>query len=204
MRVLIADDHPLYREAVISHVRQLEPDADVAEAATLTELHQAIQAHGPPDLILLGFCIPGMSSAALKKLIHELPNVPVAIISGPMSNAEAHAAVHAGVRGYIPSTTSPEYFNRAVQLLLAGGASAPADVFVDTTRPRVGGWQDALSMREIDVLKGIVRGLSNKEIARELGMAEVTVKLHLRNVYQKMKVRSRVEAAVMASRAGIT
>lgn len=204
MRVLIADDHPLHREAVASHVRQLEPHADVTEATTLAELHQAIQISGPPDLILLGFRIPGMSPAALKKLIRGLPNVPVAIISGPMTNAEAHAAVHAGVRGYIPSTTSPEYFNRAIRLLLAGGASAPADVFVDTTRPQTGGWQGELSARETDVLKGIVRGLSNKKIARELGTAEVTVKLHLRNIYRKMNVRSRVEAAVMASRANVT
>lgn len=203
MRVLIADDHPLYREAAALQVRRLYRDADVTEVASLAELRHAAQPPGLFDLILIDFYMPGMSPAALQDFVQDHPGVPLAMVSGSADNAEVRAAIRAGVRGYIPKTSSSDYFGLALQLLLSGGTSIPVEVLLDDMRAPASRWQDSLSARERDVLKGIVQGLPNKEIARELGLAEVTVKLHLRNIYRKMDVRSRAEAAVKAFRAGV-
>ena len=124
--------------------------------------------------------------------------------SGTAASAEIRAALQAGVRGFIPKTSTPEYFAHALQMLLAGGSSVPAEIFLErpaailTTQP----WLAKMTERERDVLKGVILGRSNKEIAREMGLAEVTIKLHLRNIFRRMSVKSRAEAAVKAVKAG--
>ena len=206
MRVLIADDHPLYREAAALQVRRLYPHADVGEVSSLPELRQtASQSDASYDLILLDYHMPGMSPKALADLVGELTATPLAVISGTAANAEIRAAVHAGVRGFIPKTSSPEHFAHALQILLAGGSSVPAEIFLDqpandVTEP----WLAQMSERERDVLRGVSQGQSNKEIGRQMGLAEVTVKLHLRNIFRKMDVKSRSEAAVKAVKAGFS
>jgi two-component system nitrate/nitrite response regulator NarL len=129
--------------------------------------------------------------------------VPLAVISGTARNEEVLAAVQAGVRGYIPKTSSAEYFAHALQMLLAGGSSIPTEVLMAQAPQSSAPWLVQMSAREQDVLKGVVQGQSNKEIGRVLGLAEVTIKLHLRNVFRKMDVKSRSEAAVKAVRAGL-
>jgi DNA-binding NarL/FixJ family response regulator len=205
MKVLIADDHPLYREAAALQLRRLYPDASVAEVSSLPELRQAAASSvGPYDLILLDYHMPGMSSEALVHLVEEFPAIPMAVISGTAASAEIRAALQAGVRGFIPKTSTPEYFAHALQMLLAGGSSVPAEIFLErptailTTQP----WLAKMTERERDVLKGVILGRSNKEIAREMGLAEVTIKLHLRNIFRRMSVKSRAEAAVKAVKAG--
>ena len=204
MRVLIADDHPLYREAAALQVRRLYPYADVGEVSSLPELRQtASQSDASYDLVLLDYHMPGMSPEALAALVGELSATPLAVISGTAANAEIRAAVHAGVRGFIPKTSSPDHFAHALQILLAGGSSIPAEIFLDqpandVTEP----WLAQMSERERDVLRGVSQGQSNKEIGRQMGLAEVTIKLHLRNIFRKMDVRSRSEAAVKAVKAG--
>ncbi len=206
MRVLIADDHPLYREAAALQIRRLYPDALVREVSSLPELRQTTSsAGGAYDLILLDYHMPGMSLEALVQLVRELTAIPLAVISGTSANADIRAAVHAGLRGFIPKTSSPEHFALALQLLLAGGSSVPAEILRD--RPSTNGmavrpWLEKMTEREREVLKGVIQGHSNKEIARRMEVAEVTVKLHLRNVFRKMGVKSRAEAAVMAVKAG--
>ena len=207
MRVLIADDHPLYREAAALQVRRLYPDALVGEVSSLPELRRTTSGNeGSYDLILLDYHMPGMSLDALTQLVGELTATPLALISGTAANAEIRAAVLAGIRGFIPKTSSPEHFAHALQILLAGGSSVPAEVFLD--KPAANGvtepWRAQMSEREQDVLRGVVQGSSNKEIARRMQLAEVTIKLHLRNVFRKMGVKSRAEAAVKAVKAGFS
>ena len=132
MRVLIADDHPLYREAAALQVRRLYPDALVGEVSSLLELRQTLSGNeGSYDLILLDYHMPGMSLEALAQLAGEFTTTPLALISGTAVNAEIRAAVRAGIRGFIPKTSSPEHFAHALQILLAGGSSVPAEIFLD-------------------------------------------------------------------------
>jgi two-component system, NarL family, nitrate/nitrite response regulator NarL len=200
VKILIADDHPLYREAVSLQVRRLYPDAGIDEVASLQELHAlAAGSPAPYQLMLVDFHMPGMSIEALAALIAGFPKVPLAVISGMARAADIRAAVQVGARAYIPKTSTPEHFAQVLQMLLAGGTSIPADVFLEQGGDS--GWE--LSTREREVLKGVALGQSNKEIGRELGLAEVTIKLHLRNLFRKMGARSRAEAAVMAVKAGL-
>ena len=202
MRVLIADDHPLYREAVVTQVRRLYGAAQVDEAASLEALREmAENAATPYDLILADYYMPGMSPEALARLIGDFAAIPLAVISGSASRADVRAAVQAGARAYIPKTSSPEFFAHALQMVLAGGTSIPAELLAEEPAPDDGLGQ--LSPRERDVLKGLAQGLSNKEIGRALGLAEVTIKLHLRNIFRKLDVKNRAEAAVRAVKAGL-
>ena len=215
MRVLIADDHPLYREALRAQIERLFPDTTVDEVASFDEVMRCGRA---PDalygLFLVDFHMPGMSPTGLRDLGQTFPDVPIAVISGTANAADVRTVVQAGVRGFIPKTASGTHLMHALQLLLAGGTSVPADFLLaggsdaGVPSPFVSAadapaWLGVLTSRESDVLKRVARGLSNKEIGRELGLAEITIKLHMRNVFRKIGARSRSEAAVMATKANL-
>jgi DNA-binding NarL/FixJ family response regulator len=219
MKILVADDHPLYREAVRVQLERLFDSVSVFEVPSLEEAAAAAASGDAPfDLFLIDFHMPGMSLAALSQLAQAHPSVPIAVISGTADAGDVRAAIQAGARGFIPKTASGAHLAHGVELLLAGGTSVPADMMLAAADPKIGDtdkdgaaadvavrpdWLLGLTDRELDVLKRITRGLSNKEVARELGLAEVTVKLHLRSIFRKMGARSRSDAAVIATKAGV-
>jgi two-component system nitrate/nitrite response regulator NarL len=204
MRFVVADDHPLYREAAVQQIQRLFSQAKIDQVSSLDGLRALAEQPGSTfDLFLIDFHMPGMSVDALGRLVKNFPHIPVAVISGTAHRAEIRALLMAGARGFVSKTATADHLAHTLQLLLAGGTSVPADILVD--RAGVGtlsGWQDILTARERDVLRGVARGLSNKEIGRELSLAEVTIKLHLRGVFRKMGARGRADAAVMATKAG--
>jgi DNA-binding NarL/FixJ family response regulator len=112
--------------------------------------------------------------------------------------------LQAGARGFLPKTATPEQFNHTIHMILAGGTSVPAEMMLPAANAPDGApaWLASLTPRENDVLRAAARGLSNKEIARELDLAEVTIKLHLSAIFRKMGVRSRTEAAMLAAKTG--
>ena len=205
MRILIADDHPLYREALRARLEKLFPEAMLIETGSIAEIDAKRERFY--DLFLLDFHMPGMSPTALKKLVTDFPAVPIAIVSGTTNAEDVRASIAAGARGFIPKTATGPHLANALQILLAGGTSVPADILLGANAQALGevhnpvGPLAHLTTRERDVLKKLVRGLSNKEIGNELGLAEVTVKLHLRAIFRKIGARSRAEAAVMATKA---
>jgi DNA-binding NarL/FixJ family response regulator len=182
---------------------RLLPDAIIEEASSLGEaLIKARTAH--PNLFVFDFFMPGMSAAAIAGVVAAFPDVPVLVVSGGANAADVQAIIHAGARGFLPKTATREQFTHTIHLLLAGGTSFPAEVLLQGSVPEEEPpWMTALTPRETDVLRATARGLSNKEIARELDLAEVTVKLHLSAIFRKMGVRSRTEAAMLATRTGI-
>ena len=215
MRILVADDHPLYREAVRAQIERLFDQVSVQEVSSLEEALALADAPGAQfDLFLVDFHMPGMSPEALSRLARTHPRVPIAVISGTADAGDVRATLQAGARGFIPKTATSQHLAHAIELLLAGGSSVPADVMLaldgqgkaagrDDSPPRPA-WLAALTARELEVLKCVARGLANKEIARELGLAEVTVKLHLRSIFRKIGARSRSEAAVIATKADVS
>jgi len=204
MRFAIADDHPFYREALVARIRTLHPKAEFEQASSVQELRTALdRPHPPPDLVLMDLSMPGMSIEALAQLIADFPALPFVVVSGTARNDDIRAVAKAGARGFIPKTADPDAFAHTLQLLLAGGTSIPAGIFQTEDDHGARGWTGTLSARERDILGGIVLGQSNKEIARRLGLAEVTIKLHLSNLFRKMNVRSRSEAAVKAVKSGL-
>jgi DNA-binding NarL/FixJ family response regulator len=204
MRVLIADDHPLYREAVARQIMRLLPDATVEEAASMEEALAKADAVRP-GLFVFDYYMPGMSANAIMQATEKFPEVPILVLSGGASATEVQAILKAGARGFLPKTATPEQFTHTIHLLLAGGTSVPPEMLLSGARVPEGApaWLAALTPRETDVLRATARGLSNKEIARELELAEVTIKLHLSAIFRKMGVRSRTEAAMMAAKTGV-
>jgi DNA-binding NarL/FixJ family response regulator len=211
MKILIADDHPLYREALRTQVERLFPEAAIVEFPSFEEVMRlGAPEDGAYRLFLLDFHMPGMTTESLKALVETFPEVPVAVVSGTANRADVRAVIQAGARGFIPKTANAAYLSHALQLLLAGGTSVPADMLMgeEPAPPQAAPssqaqWMSALSARELDVLRRVARGLSNKEIGRELDLAEVTVKLHLRSIFRKIGARTRSEAAVIATKANV-
>lgn len=207
MKILVADDHPLYRDAVITQIRRLYPQAELDQVGSLDDLFAAVQRAGSPyDLFLVDFHMPGMMEPGIAKLTSAFPQTPVAIISGTADSQDVRASVRAGARGFIHKTASAELFAHTVQIVIAGGTSVPAGML--SIVPAGGQdsgpeWLGQLSPREREVLTALARGLPNKQIGRELNLAEVTIKLHLRSIFRKMGARTRSEAAVLATKAGI-
>jgi two-component system nitrate/nitrite response regulator NarL len=202
MRFLVADDHPLYREAVARQIKRSHSDAVIEEASSLHEA-VALARATPPKLFIFDYYMPGMSAKAIGDTVAEFPEVPLLILSGWASAASVQIMIQAGARGFLLKTATSEQFMHAIQMLLAGGTSVPADLLVGAPPSKETPWLALLTPREIEVLRATTRGLSNKEIARELELAEVTVKLHLSSIFRKIGVRSRTEAAMMATRAGL-
>jgi len=207
MKFLIADDHPLYREAAATRVARIFAGSEVVEVSTMDELCTAARQAVPAfDLFLVDFHMPGMSAASVEGLVQEFPLTPVAIISGSAQPSEIRSAIGAGARGYIAKTSTGEQLAHAINLILSGVTSIPAEILFESHNETVPAMPDTLAQltqREREVLSGVARGLSNKEIGRELHLAEVTVKLHLRSLFRKTGARSRADAAVMAVKAGV-
>ena len=215
MKILVADDHPLYREAVRAQIERWFERAVVQEVESLDDVFARVSAPGSSFVLLLvDFHMPGMSLPALARLVETFPKVPVAVISGTANTTEIKGIIEAGARGFIPKVATGKHLAHTLEILLAGGTSVPADALVSGTDEDRNGtpaetaagtvpWLSAMTMRELQVLKAVARGLSNKEIGRELDLAEVTVKLHLRGVFRKIGARSRADAAVIATKAGI-
>jgi len=202
MRVLVADDHPLYREAVARQIMRLLPEATVEEAASMDAALASAQA-ARPSLFVFDYYMPGMSAQAIGQLSESFADVPILVLSGGASPQEVQAVMQAGARGFLPKTATPEQFNHTIHMILAGGTSVPAEMLMPAGMAEgAPAWLTTLTPRESDVLRAVARGLSNKEIARELDLAEVTIKLHLSAIFRKMGVRSRTEAAMQASKGG--
>jgi two-component system nitrate/nitrite response regulator NarL len=211
MRVIVADDHPLYREAVRLRLERSFPSCEIWEAGSLDELLGLGAAiAGRLDLILLDLHMPGMAGAdPVGRVIDAFAGAPVALVSGLASAADVTAAVRAGARGFLPKTLAPEHFTAALSMICSGGSYVPADVL----QPPPGASEDAasagrdildrLAPREQQVLVRLATGAPNKEIGRDLGLAEITVKLHVRQILKKIGARNRSEAASIAAKAGL-
>jgi DNA-binding NarL/FixJ family response regulator len=210
MKVLVADDHPLYREAVTTQIQRLYPEAGVDQVGTYDDLVALARGgSGRYDLFLVDFHMPGMMEQGIASLATGFPDTPITVISGTANTEDVRASIRAGAKGFVSKTATADHLAHTIQLVLSGGTSVPADMLSAPAVPYKAqstpgpDWLGRLSPREREVLSAVARGISNKQIGRELNLAEVTVKLHLRAVFRKTGVKTRSEAAVLASKAGL-
>jgi DNA-binding NarL/FixJ family response regulator len=201
LRVLVADDHRLMLAAVRRALGSEAGFEIVAEVSVgsqvLPKVHEV-----SPDVVLLDVRMPELDGiACLERLGAQAPQVAVVMLSSYGDDAQVEAARRAGARGYIVKTVEPVDLAGAIRTAVASptftvwGAPEPAPT-ASTAEP-------VLSEREAAVLEAVTQGLSNREIARRLWISEQTVKFHLRNVYRKLDISSRTEAARYAYRHGL-
>ena len=214
MKALVIDDHPLVQEAVSNVLRRLEPHAVIDWAATC-ERGLELAGLGPePDLVLLDLNLPGISGIPAVKLWRSrYPAVAVVVLSAANDQQTVLAAMGAGAAGFIPKSSSNEVMLNALRLVLAGGRYLPPELLSQAGSSGAASRRSrqattsveslGLSERQIEVLKLIAKGAPNKAICRELGLAERTVKAHVTAVFRALKVTSRTQAAIAASKLGL-
>jgi len=200
MHILIVDDHPLFREGMKTLLTALEPAVRFSDAGSVAEA-VALPAADPPDLILLDMNLPGTSRLdALHQVKAAHESASVVVVSGDEDPQLIRSAVDAGAAGYIPKTTNTSLTVQALRLVLANGIYLPRAALT-ATGPAAASAESSkaagapeFSGRQLAVLKCLLQGKANKVIARELNIAEGTVKAHLWSIYQALGVNSRAQA----------
>jgi len=208
MRVLIADDHVLVRDALKSHIERVEPGAEVLTAGSATEAADLLDQGVDVDMVVLDLLMPGMNGLeGLDEIKRRRPGMPVAIMSGNARTQDISAAVSRGASGFIPKTLNGGALVGAIRLMLGGETFLPAATAAHAIP--AGGEKagfvagPSLTRRERQILEFLLKGSSNKEIARALELEEVTIKMHVRGVFRKLGARNRTQAAMRAVELGL-
>ena len=202
LRLVVADDHPLYREGVVRVLEDAGGLTILAEAEDADGAVAAVQAHAP-DLVLLDISMPGGGIEALRR-IRALPAPPrVAMLTVSEEDDDILRALKAGAQGYVLKGIRARDLVRVVRDLAAGRSyvspSLAARVLeaMQSEHDRAGA-MDTLTPRETEILRAVSSGASNREVAEQLGLQEKTVKHHMTAILQKLEVRNRTEAALKA------
>jgi DNA-binding NarL/FixJ family response regulator len=197
--LLVADDHPLFRAAVLHALRAALPGARMVEASSAGTLAQALAAHAEVDLVLLDLMMPGAHGfSVLLHLRGERPEVPVLLISSNEHPRVVRRAQQFGAAGFIPKSAPAEAIGEAVAAVLEGEAWFPAlTAERSEADAQLAGRLAQLTPQQFRVLLCLADGLLNKQIAHELGLAENTVKVHVTAILKKLECHSRTQAAVL-------
>ncbi len=203
MRVLIADDHELLRDTLVLYLNS-ESEIETVAVGTLDDAHARISTDDPYDLVLLDYNMPGMDGLrGLTRTLEMEGGQRVALVSGEAKRDIAEQALEAGAAGFVPKTLSAKSMINAVRFMAMGEQYAPLDFMTAPDDSASNPLADKLSSRELDVLKGLTEGKSNKEIARDLDVTEPTVKLHMKTLFRKVDATNRTQAALIAREAGL-
>ncbi len=202
--ILIADDHPLFREAICNVIRSGFPDCIITETADLESTLRLATEQDNLDLILLDLNMPGMSGLnGLMSLRNEAPTIPVVIVSAEQDKHIVLQAITYGAVGFITKSTPREQMTAAIAQVLAGHVYLPAEIIrseqSNTRRtPREATISpellQALTRKQLQVLERMAKGEANKQIAYNLDIAETTVKAHVSAILRKLNVHNRVQA----------
>ena len=199
MKILICDDHALFRDGLRLVLERLEPGAVLMESSDSQGALEVVAANDDFDLVLLDLNLPGMDGlTALRRLRRDHPAVPVVIVSASEDPREVRAALDSGASGFIPKSSNSNVLLSALRLVLDGGVYVPPvalDMKPDEDAQRRDRSGD-LTPRQLEVLSLMARGLTNREICGVLGIAEGTVKTHIAAIFEALEVTNRTEAAV--------
>ncbi len=202
VRVLVADDHPVVRSGLVGMLT-VEPDVEVvgeaADGAAAVEAARALR----PDLVLMDLRMPVLDgAAATARIVAELPGVRVLVLTTYETDADILRAVEAGATGYLLKDTPRDQLVAGVRGA-ARGESALSPSVASRLVQQMRGEAERLTPRELEVLAGVARGLSNAAIGRELYITEATVKTHLLRSFAKLGVDDRTRAVTVAMQRGL-
>ena len=208
-RIVVADDHPLFRGALRQALASLLPGAHVIEATGLDDLTATLAREHEVDLVLLDLTMPGVQGfSGLIYLRAQHPDVPVVIVSANEDPVVIRRAIEFGAAGFIPKSLDTDRIGEAIRTVLAGDTWAPPDIELSASEDK----ETAETMRrlatltpqQVRVLMMLSEGLLNKQIAYELSVSEATVKAHVSAILQKLGVESRTQAVIASSKIGAT
>ena len=203
MKILIADDHDLLRDTLVMFLKG-EGNIETVTASDFNGALALIDAEGPFDLIMLDYNMPGMQGLkGLRTALQHNGGQKVALMSGIATKSIAEEALMYGAAGFVPKTLSARSLINAVQFMSMGEQYAPLDFMTQEEEAAPNPLAEKLSRRELQVLEGLSKGKSNKEIARDLDLQEPTIKLHVKTLYRKIGAANRTQAALIAKEEGL-
>jgi len=214
-RFLVVDDHTLVRHGLVLILKTRYPAAALFEAGSLAEALRQVRSVSNLTAVFYDLHMSdtiGLPSVGV--MLEALDGVPLVVISGSLDADVINGCIRAGARGFLPKGCGPEVLDHALPVVLGGGIYAPLPPG-GTTAPQsapqapppsqaAAAAMEGLTPRQCEVLRLLLQGQSNKQIARSLGVLEGTVKVHLRTVMLRLGVRNRTQLALMAVRAGLT
>lgn len=215
MKILLADDHPLFREGVKPLLRHLESDIEVFEAVDFPSAFDTMRRLGDVDLALMDLNMPGMDGLdGVSRFRALYPLVPLVMLTASEEEGPIRQLLAAGVLGYITKSTSRDGILAALRQVMAGGIYTPPGMLEaeqekenlpahSSTYLAITRHHPSLSHRHLDVLRHLVKGLSNRQIGEALDVTEGTVKLHVTAILRILKVANRTEAVLVAQKMGL-
>lgn len=210
MKLLIVDDHGLVREGLKAILGQSDLQAQCLEAWDESSIWHQITQHADIDLVLLDIQLPGLSGMELlKHIVKERPQLPIIMLSADHDSDTVSQALQLGASGFMPKSSLNQVLISAIRLVVAGGVYIPPEALLKsnpkpvTAKPAVSLDALGLTNRQLDVLRLLLKGMSNKLISRQIDLAEATVKIHIRGILRALNVTTRTEALVKLTEMGV-
>ncbi|MCU0832102.1 MAG: response regulator transcription factor [Rhizobiaceae bacterium] len=205
LKVIMADDHPLFRGAMRAALTGLDPNAEIIECGDFDAARKALNDHPDADIVLLDLSMPGVSGLSGLVTVRAVsPNIPVAIVSATEDAATIRRALNLGASGYVSKSSTMEQIRKSISAILDGEISVPAHINLDADDdPEIRDLINrlkSLTRQQTRVLGMLSQGLLNKQIAYELDVSEATVKAHVSAILQKLGVESRTRAVIRLSK----
>lgn len=211
MKILLADDHALFRDGMRYVLQQLSASLEILEADNFMDALRIAKQNPDLDMVLLDLCMPGSDGPKSVGYFHQrYPNTPVVVVSGDDASSNMEKVMNYGAMGFVCKSSSAQTMLGALNLVLTGGVYVPPEILhhhtmenasVDKRSSHTNSY--GLTPRQMEVLQHLCAGMSNKEIASHIHLAEGTVKIHVAAVYQTLKVNSRLEAVRAAEYLGL-
>jgi two-component system, NarL family, response regulator LiaR len=204
IRVLIADDHSVVRQGLRMFL-SLDPEIEIVGEATTGEEALRLAREHRPDVVLMDLLMPGMGGvAATRAMRAEMPDIEVIALTSVLEDEAVTGAIRAGAIGYVLKNTEADELRQAIKSAAAGQVHLSPEAAARLVREvQIPGSPEALTERETAVLRLVAKGQANKQVARELGIGEQTVKTHVSNILGKLQLQSRTQAALYAVERGL-
>ena len=201
-RIIIADDHPLFRNALCQAVKQVVPDADIMECDSISSLETLLTAQNDVDLILLDLRMPGANGfSGLVLIRRQHPDIPVVVISASDDHMIMQRAIEYGASGFIPKASDLSQIADALQTVMNGSLWLPSVISQNPSNDEHEFAQrlKTLTPQQLRVFMMLTKGLLNKQIAGQVNVSEATVRTHMTAIFRKLGVRNRTQAVLAAN-----